>query len=283
MQNLNRHQFEESFLKKLNTKCTQRDNSSCLMLKWMAYMNRMLKKSTIDVGGNFQLSHTGGVAVQMAADAEQSGDQNSGGGGIDADADAAADDLLMSRAARSDEEQLAYLLADKIWTFFRSRTLRYRMLDNAEIIVAPEPRGNVNIGLSINPSGAFEVGRGRIRHLAPLLAAVATKVGIIGALVLKGLVLLVGKALIVSKIALVLALLLGLKKLLAKKHVTYEVVAHPHHAEHSHAPPSHDSYSAGWGRAFDGFLEGLEGVPLVEGAPEPDAHEQAYAGQARSL
>lgn len=281
MQNLSRHQFEESFLKKLNTKCTQRDNSSCLMLKWMAYMNRMLKKSTIDVGGNFQLSHISGVDVQLSADAAPNGQSDGAGNGDGDDTD--ADDLMMSRAARSDEEQLSYLMANKIYTFFRSRTLRYRMLENADIIIAPEPRGNVNIGVSINPSGAFESGRGRIRHLAPLLAAVATKVGIIGALVLKGLVLLVGKALIVSKIALVLALLLGLKKLLAKKHVTYEVVAHPHHAEHAHAPPTHDSYSAGWGRAFDGFLEGLEGMPLVDGADEPDAHEQAYAGQARSL
>lgn len=254
------------------------------MLKWMAYMNRMLKKSTIDVGGNFQLSHIGhGIDVSMTAGdgsaADTAGGTGSTGTAMDDD-----DDLMLSRsAARSDEEQLSYLVADKIWQFFRSRTLRYKMTDDADIIIAPEPRGNVNIGLSINPSGAFETGRGRLKHLAPLLAAIATKVGIIGALVLKGLVLLVGKALIVSKIALLLAVILGLKKLLSKKHVTYEVVAHPHHAEPHHAAPSHDSYSTGWGRALTGFLEGIEGAPLLNGMPEPDAHEQAYAGQARSL
>lgn len=239
-----------------------RDNSSCQMLKWMAYMNRMLKKSSIDLGSSFEVTQATGVDVTLP-EAEQD------------------EDLMMSRSARSDEEKLSYLVADKIWTFVRSRSLRYKMTDDAAIIVTPEPRGNVNIGLSLNPSSAFETGRGRLRHLAPLFAALATKVGIIGVLVLKALVLLVGKALIVSKIALLLAVILALKKLLAKKHVTYEVVAHPHHSEPHHAAPSHDSYStAGWGRALDGFLEGLDGVPLVD--HEPDAQEQAYAGQARS-
>lgn len=239
-----------------------RDNSSCLMLKWMAYMNRMFKKSTIDIGSSFEVTQTSGVEVSLPEEEQE-------------------EDLMMSRSARSDEEKLSYLVADKIWSFFRSRTLRYKMTDDAALIVAPEARGNVNIGFSINPSSAFETGRGRLRHLAPLLAAIATKIGIIGALVLKGLVLLVGKALIVSKIALLLAVILALKKLLAKKHVTYEVVAHPHHSEPHHVAPSHDSYStAGWGRALEGFLEGLEGVPLVD--HEPDAQEQAYAGQARS-
>lgn len=61
--------------------------------------------------------------------------------------------------------------------------------------------------------------------------------------------------------ALVLAAVIGLKKLFSQeKHVTYEVVAHPHHShEHSHSfgggggggghsGGGHDSYSSGWGR-----------------------------------
>lgn len=192
---------------------------------------------------------------------------------------------MLARAARSDDETLSFLVADKIWHFFRSRTLRYKMIDDADIIIQPEAQGNVNIGLSINPNKALESGRGRIRTLVPLLVAIATKVGVIGALILKGIVLLVGKALIVSKVALLLAVIIALKKLLSKKHVTYEVVSHSHHPEPHHVP-SHDSYStAGWGRAFDGFLEGLDSVPLdmVAAAAPLDAHEQAYAGQARSI
>lgn len=61
--------------------------------------------------------------------------------------------------------------------------------------------------------------------------------------------------------ALVLAAVIGLKKLFSQeKHVTYEVVAHPHHeAHHEHSFSSgggggggggHDSYG-GWGRNFN--------------------------------
>lgn len=181
--------------------------------------------------------------------------------------------MSLARAARTDDEALSYIIADKLWSFVRSRTLRYKMFENADVVVASEPHGNLNIGLSINPQSAYESGRGRVRHLAPLLAALVTKVSIIGLLLFKGLVLLVGKALIVSKVALILALIIGFKKLLSKKHVTYEVVSHPHHAE-PHAA-HHDSYSSGWGRALDGFFEGLEATNL----PMPDAQSQAYSGQ----
>lgn len=190
------------------------------------------------------------------------------------------DDLMLSRAAHSDDEALSFIVADKMYNFFRSRTLRYKMFEDADIVVTPEARGSVNIGLSIKPLSVFESGRGRLRRqLAPLIAAVATKIGIIAALLFKAVILLVGKALIVSKIALVLAVFLGLKKLLAKKHVTYEVVAHPHHTE-SHHGHGHDSYSTGWGRALDGFLEGIESGMPVEAAD--DAHVQAYNGQVKS-
>lgn len=61
------------------------------------------------------------------------------------------------------------------------------------------------------------------------------------------------------QLALVLAAIIGLKKLFhQEKHVTYEVVAHPHHHEHhEHSFSSgggHDSYGGGgggWGRNFD--------------------------------
>lgn len=58
------------------------------------------------------------------------------------------------------------------------------------------------------------------------------------------------------QLALVLAAIIGLKKLLSQeKHVTYEVVAQPHHDPHEHHVSSggHDSYGGGggWGRTFD--------------------------------
>lgn len=45
-------------MKKLNTKCSQRDNSSCVMLKLVTYMNRMLKKSSIDVSDSLKITQS---------------------------------------------------------------------------------------------------------------------------------------------------------------------------------------------------------------------------------
>ena len=90
------------------------------------------------------------------------------------------------------------------------------------------------------------------------------KMGMMAVIAFKVLVLLVGKALILSKIAFLIALVIGLKKLTSQMHhVTYEVVAQPHHSHHeSHG---HDSYSSGWGRSIN--------------AMSPDAHNIAYRGQ----
>ncbi|KAI5713709.1 hypothetical protein M8J76_003998 [Diaphorina citri] len=90
-------------------------------------------------------------------------------------------------------------------------------------------------------------GRGKNKNMGPLIAAGVMKLGMLKALAFKALALLVGKALLLSKLAFILTAIIGLKKLLSQpKHVTYEVVSHPHHAEHGH-----DSYSAGWGRSLD--------------------------------
>ena len=88
--------------------------------------------------------------------------------------------------------------------------------------------------------------------MGPLLAAAVLKIGLIGGLAFKGLALLVGKALLLSKIALLLAGIIGLKKLFShQKHVTYEVVAHPHHsASHTIESHGHGDYSGGWARSY---------------------------------
>lgn len=110
--------------------------------------------------------------------------------------------------------------------------------------------------------------------MGPLIAAAVLKIGLIGGLAFKALALLVGKALLLSKIALLLAGIIGLKKLFSQqKHVTYEVVAHPHHSsshisDHAHA----DSYSSGWARSF-------HGQGPISG--QADAHDLAYSAHAK--
>lgn len=46
-------------------------------------------------------------------------------------------------------------------------------------------------------------------------------------------------------------MLLQFSKMLFQKHVTYEVVSHPHHG---HESSGHDTYSSGWGREFGSSL-----------------------------
>lgn len=120
-------------------------------------------------------------------------------------------------------------------------------------------------------------GRGKKNNnMGPLIAAAVLKIGLIGGLAFKALALLVGKALLLSKIALLLAGIIGLKKLFSQqKHVTYEVVAHPHHssshtfsADHGHG----DSYSSGWARSF-------HGQGPISG--QTDAHDLAYSAHAK--
>lgn len=103
-----------------------------------------------------------------------------------------------------------------------------------------------------------------------MMTAAMLKMGFIGSLAFKALALLVGKALLMSKIALLLAGIIGLKKLFSQqKHVTYEVVAHPHH-DHGHG----DSYSSGWARSFHGQ------TPPASGQ-KADAHELAYSAHVK--
>lgn len=173
---------------------------------------------------------------------------------------------MLARSAKSDDETMGILLADKMWKFIRSRTLKYKLANNSDLTMTSEPEGNINFGLSVNPGEIIEEARHKKKETAALFALFAAKAGIIFAIFLKGLILLTGKAFIVSKIALILALILALKKLVHKKHVSYEVV--------SHHEPHHDAHS-GWGRTFDSFFDGMAEVP----AKLLDAQELAYGQQ----
>lgn len=64
------------------------------------------------------------------------------------------------------------------------------------------------------------------------------------------------------QVALLLASIIGLKKLFSgheKKHVTYEVVSHPHHHE-----PAHEVHGGGWGRGFSS-----DALEMAYGAQKP--------------
>lgn len=174
---------------------------------------------------------------------------------------------MYARAQGSDEATLSVMLADKLWSFFKSRSLKWKPFDIADFVMSSGENGRLNIELSLNAEKLYEEGRGKMKNSGHIVGAIVAKAALIGALIFKGLVLLVGKALVVSKLAFLLASILAIKKLLSKKHITYEVVAHPVHDHHHEHPIS------GWGRAIDGFIESA-----IE-TLNPDGASMAYQGQ----
>lgn len=112
------------------------------------------------------------------------------------------------------------------------------------------------------------------------MMAMAMKAAALLPLALGAIAMIAGKALLVGKIALVISAIIGLKKLLGgQKHVTYEVVSHPHHSS-SHVV-SHDDGGHGggfgggdYGGGYGGG-GGSSGHGWARSLPQ-DAHEMAY-------
>lgn len=114
------------------------------------------------------------------------------------------------------------------------------------------------------------------------MMAMALKAAALLPLALGAIAAIAGKALLVGKIALVISAIIGLKKLLSSsgKHVTYEVVSHPHHSS-SHVV-SHDEghgggggYGGGGADYGGGGYSGGSGHGWARSLPQ-DAHEMAY-------
>lgn len=176
------------------------------------------------------------------------------------------DKFIQARNAKSDDTALTMLVADKLWTFVKSRALRWKMSDFSDLMVSAGDRGKINLGVSVDAKRAFIEGRGKMKNSGPLIAAVILKGALLGLLAFKALFLLSGKALLVSKLSLLLASLIGVKKLLSgkPKHVTYEIVNDHHrydvfkpqgNAPPSGAPSATPQQSQGWQRAFDMTLD----------------------------
>jgi Protein of unknown function (DUF1676) len=198
------------------------------------------------------------------------------------------DKFIQARNAKADDVALTMLVADKLWTFVKSRALRWKMSDSADVIVSAGAHGKINLGISVDAKQAFIEGRGKMKNSGPLIAAVVLKGALLGILAFKALFLLSGKALLVSKLSLLLASLIGVKKLLNHKpkvrvvkfgtfseslkcffysqHVTYEIVNDHHRYDNfnkqpvSPANPSQQQQPAGWQRGFD--LENMFSITL---------------------
>ncbi|XP_015372949.1 PREDICTED: uncharacterized protein LOC107168149 [Diuraphis noxia] len=236
---------EEELIRKLNAKCGARDVSSCVMLKLVTYMNKLMKKNSLEISDMMEIAKKDGQAEETTNTDEASSIRVDG-----------------SARAYTDESAFGEVMADKLWRYVQSRALKIKVLPEADFVVSasPEQDGSLNFGMSFRSGKDLtESGRGKNKNMGPMMAAMMMKMGMLKVMAFKVLALLVGKALFVSKLAFLLATIIGLKKLFSQqKHVTYEVVAHPHHESHGS-----DSYSsAGWGRSSS-----------------EAAHNMAYSGQ----
>ncbi|XP_037295815.1 uncharacterized protein LOC119189646 [Manduca sexta] len=184
---------EDSLKRGLSTKCAARETSACIAHELVTYVDRMLRTASVQLSDDLMIvDESHGAAADMPVSSESIG-----------------------RAGTSLQEQAQQVIFDKLWTFATTRSLRYRLLDGADLVVAgkQENDGSFGVGVSVKAAKPMETGRRQNKNMGPFLAAAAMKIGLLGALFFKGLTLMVGKALLISKIALLLATIIGLKKL----------------------------------------------------------------------
>lgn len=91
-------------MKKLNSKCSNRDISACMMLKLVTYFNRMLKKSNIELG-DVEITQTSTETITTSEDTSRS----------------------MNVENMSEEAQLSQVIADKLYNFVRTRSLKWKV------------------------------------------------------------------------------------------------------------------------------------------------------------
>lgn len=208
--------------------CLRKDSVSCVKYKLFSFVDKM-------IGARDQFALTEGVTVVKVPGAEQEGAPRS------INADDSVESLILSR----------------VQNFLQSHTIKVE-LKGADVVSAVASTGRAIEDASESIFGDDEQGESRgkkkkaAKILGPLIAMIALKAAALLPLLLGAIALIAGKALLIGKIALVLSAVIGLKKLLSQeKHVTYEVVAHPHHTS-SHTSSSHGDAASSFAGGFSG-------------------------------
>lgn len=239
--------------------CLNKDSVSCVKYKLFNFVDKMVSQRD-----TFAL--TEGVQIVKSGDAvEASGAPRSISG----------------------DESIESLVWNRLQNFLQTHTIKVD-LKGSDVVNAVSSTGRAMEDVSESLFGDDESSVGESRGkkkkaakiLGPLLLAVALKAAALLPLLLGAIALIAGKALLVGKIALVLSAIIGLKKLLShEKHVTYEVVAHPHHSS-SHSS-SHGEAFAGSGFSGDvgGGSYGASSGGHGGWGRSSDAQEMAYGAQ----
>lgn len=240
--------------------CLRKDSVSCVKYKLFSFVDKM-------IGARDTFALTEGVTVVKVPGVEQEG---------------------APRAINADDS-VESLILSRVQNFLQSHTIKVE-LKGADVVSAVSSTGRALEDVSENIFGDDEQGEGRgkkkkaAKILGPLIAMIALKAAALLPLLLGAIALIAGKALLIGKIALVLSAVIGLKKLLSQeKHVTYEVVAHPHHTS-SHSTSSHGDASSSFAGGFSGSDAGSYGGSSSSGGGHGwgrsyDAQDLAYKSQ----
>lgn len=191
--------------------CFRKDSTTCLKYKFFSFLDKM-------IGQKESFSLTDGVTVIRASDVP-----------------------VETGAPRSLDP------ATRLKSYFDNHSLRIEV-KGSDVIDAVSGAGRAledTVSSFTEYNEITEEGRGKKKKagkiIGPIIAALALKMMALMPLAIGAIALIAGKALLIGKLALVLSAIIGLKKLLGQqKHVTYEVVAHPHHTSSHTSSQSHD-------------------------------------------
>lgn len=207
--------------------CVKKESVSCVKLKAVSFIDKMLDQRDI-------ISLNDGITIVKTSDIHNSD---------------------VPRTI-STSKSLETVILNKFSEFIRNREIKVTVKGSDVIDAVSSLSRSLNNFKAVAKDSLSEA-RGKKKKaklLGPLILAVALKAAALLPLAIGAIALLAGKALLIGKIALVLSAVIGLKKLLAQeKHVTYEVVAHPHHTS-SHSSSNSDSVGgSGYSSDLGGF------------------------------
>ncbi|KYN12858.1 PREDICTED: uncharacterized protein LOC108767080 [Trachymyrmex cornetzi] len=236
---------ENDLVASIYTDCLKKESISCIKYKVFTFVDKMLADKE-------DITLSEGITVVKTSNAEGEG------------------------APRSIESSdLDTLLFDRLGRFLKTHSVKVD-LKGSDILGAIESAGRSFEDFSDNAVESRGKKKKAQKILGPLMMAMALKAAALLPLALGAIAMIAGKALLVGKIALVISAIIGLKKLLGshQKHVTYEVVSHPHHSSSHVSHDDHGGYGGGGGGDFGGGY-GTSGHGWARSLPQ-DAHEIAY-------
>lgn len=251
---------ENDLMDSIYTDCLRKDSVSCVKYKLFSFVDKM-------IGQKDTFSLTEGVTIQRSPNSDIDG----------------------APRAVSGDDSMESLVFSRLQNFLQTHTIKVD-LKGSDIVSAVSSTGRALEDVSENLFGddqsAVSESRGKKKKAAkiigPLLLALGLKAAALLPLVLGAIALIAGKALLIGKIALVLSAVIGLKNLLKnEKHVTYEVVAHPHHSS-SHSSSHGEAYGSG-GSGFSADIGGGAGGYGSSGhggwGRSVDAQDLAFSAQ----